>query len=63
MSTTVSAQYPRELKARALKRELAIRERVYPLRVAKKKMSQEEANFELDVMHAILRDYEESPAP
>jgi hypothetical protein len=51
--------YPRDVKIRVLQRELAIRERIYPIRVANGKMTQQEAEFELDVLQAILKDYEE----
>lgn len=51
--------YSRDIKIRVLRRELTIRERIYPIRVANGKMTQHEAEFEIDVLQAILKDYEE----
>jgi hypothetical protein len=56
----VTSKYPPEVKIRALKREVAMRQRVYPHQVSHKKMTQVEAEFEIEVMRAILKDYEES---
>jgi hypothetical protein len=56
----VNDKYPAEVKIRVLKREIATRQEVYPLRVLHKKMTQVEAEFEIDVMRSILKDYEDS---
>jgi hypothetical protein len=47
-------------KIGALRREVAMRKRVYPRRVATKLMHQATAEFEIEVMQAILDDYERS---
>ena len=44
-------------KLKCVERELAMRRAVYPKRVAQKKMSQEKANRELEIMEAIETDY------
>ena len=44
-------------KIAALKREIALRKNVYPLRIKLRKMSQEKADQEIAVMEAILHDY------
>jgi hypothetical protein len=46
-------------KLKSLKREVALRERVYPKRVAEGRMTQQQAAHELDIMRAIVADYEE----
>ena len=48
----------RDMKIAALKRELHMRGRVYPHRVAEGRMTQADADREIAVMHAILADYE-----
>lgn len=48
---------PREMKRACLKRELHMRARVYPHRVADRRMTQDEADHEIAVMQAILADY------
>lgn len=45
-------------KLSALRRELAMRERVYPARVADRRMTQAEADHQIAVMAAIVRDYD-----
>jgi len=45
-------------KIKSLRRELAMRFRVYPRRVADGKMTQAEADHEIAVAQAILHDYE-----
>ena len=45
-------------KIAALRREIRMRERVYPNRVAEGKMRQDQADAEVAVMKAILEDYE-----
>jgi hypothetical protein len=45
-------------KIRVLQRELAIRRSVYPRQVAAHKMQQLEADYQIEVMAAILADYE-----
>jgi hypothetical protein len=46
-------------KLKSLKRELALRERVYPKRVEDGRMGAVQAAHELDIMRAIIADYEE----
>lgn len=45
-------------KIAALRREIHMRQHVYPSRIAAGKMSQAEADREIAVMQAILADYE-----
>jgi hypothetical protein len=45
-------------KIKALKREIALRKRVYPRRVQTHQMSQAAADWEVEVMQSILDDYE-----
>jgi hypothetical protein len=47
-------------KIGALRREVAMRKRVYPRIVATKLMQQATADYEIEVMQAILDDYERS---
>lgn len=47
-----------EQKRRAIERELKYRMRVYARRVMDGKMSKEKSDYELDVMTAILEDYQ-----
>jgi len=51
--------YSREQKIGALKREISFRRRVYPKQMTKGYMSADKATFEIEVMQAILLDYEE----
>ncbi|MCA0268762.1 MAG: hypothetical protein LCH53_06035 [Bacteroidetes bacterium] len=44
-------------KIKALRRELAMRYRVYPNRVQARKMTQAEADREVAIAEAILQDY------
>lgn len=46
-----------------LRRELALRQRVYPKRVEAAQMSQEEADRHVAALQAIIRDYEVQPWP
>ena len=46
-------------KLKSLKRELALRERVYPKRVEEGKMPVQLATHELEIMRALVADYEE----
>jgi hypothetical protein len=46
-------------KLKSLKRELFLRERVYPRRIAERKMTEQQAQHELEIMKAIVEDYEE----
>ena len=46
-------------KRRCLEREIEMRRRVYPRRVREGRMTQAEADREIDVMTAILRDYDD----
>jgi hypothetical protein len=50
-------------KIKALKREIALRKRVYPLRVRAKLMQLATADHEIAVMQAILEDYERQQEP
>jgi hypothetical protein len=47
-------------KLQCVVRELGYRNRVYPHMVAKHKMSQSEADYELRVMESIVEDYRRS---
>ena len=58
MTTVVVGVYENAQKTRAIRRELALRERVYAKRVAQGIMNQKEAEYEIDIMRAILKDYE-----
>lgn len=46
-----------EQKLNAIKREIALRERVFPNRVGTHRMSKEKADYELAIMRAIEQDY------
>jgi ribosomal protein S18 len=46
-------------KLTSLKRELAFRERVYPRRIEAGTMTQQQATHELEIMRAIVSDYDE----
>lgn len=48
-------------KIKCLKREIAMRERVYPGWVANGRMKQSAADREIAVMKAVLHDYEPPP--
>lgn len=48
----------RDDKIAALRREMALRERVYPKWIASGRMKQSKADHELAVMRAILADYQ-----
>jgi hypothetical protein len=48
-----------EEKHKVAQREVEWRLRVYPHRVAIKKMSRQEAEYQIDVMRAIAKDYRE----
>jgi hypothetical protein len=61
MIKVASDTYPPEIKIRVLRREIAMRRSIYPSRVLHGAMSQAEAEFEIDVMQAILKDYEDGP--
>ena len=50
--------YTAEEKLACVKRELAMRHRVYPSWVDKGRMTSEKAAHEIAVMEAIVRDYE-----
>jgi hypothetical protein len=63
MEMIVSEKYPPEIKIRALRREIAMRRSIYPSRVLHGAMTQTEAEFEIDVMQAILKDYEKLTEP
>jgi hypothetical protein len=63
MINVVTKTYPPDIKIRALRREIAMRRSIYPSRVLNGKMTQVEAEFEIDIMEAILKDYEKLDAP
>jgi hypothetical protein len=63
MINVISKTYPPDIKIRVLRREIAMRRSIYPSRVLNGKMTQVEAEFEIDVMEAILKDYEKLDAP
>jgi len=44
-------------KISSLKREIAMRERIYPAHVSSRRMRQSEADLEIATMKAILADY------
>ena len=56
--------YTRAQKIKAVQREVALREVVFPRRVAEKKMSRETMDYEIGVMKELLADLmrEESAA-
>ena len=58
MTTVVVGVYENAQKMRSLQRVIAMREKVYTQRVANGYMSQKEAEYEIDIMRAILKDYE-----
>jgi hypothetical protein len=49
--------FTREMKLKAIERELGFRKRVYARRVDEKKMTQKEADYEIGVFEAIAEDY------
>ena len=50
--------FTRADKVDVLRRELALRRTVYPRQVERRKMTCAQAAWEIEVMEAILRDYE-----
>lgn len=53
----MTAQVPTAAKIKAIERELTLRLNLYPKRVARHEMSQHEADYQIEVMEAILADY------
>jgi hypothetical protein len=51
----------REDKIRELKVEMALRKRVYPNLVKRKKLTQEQALRRMQVLQSIINDYERGP--
>lgn len=51
------SEYSIERKIQCIKREIGLRQRVYPARVQAGKMTHSEATDELAVLQDILRDY------
>jgi hypothetical protein len=51
-----------EVQVAAVKREIGMRERVYPRRVADGKMTQQKANEEIAAMQAVLETLEKIAA-
>jgi len=52
-------EYTRAEKLACLQRELSLRERVYVARVAADRMTQAQADHEINVVKAIIADYQE----
>ncbi|HEY2530296.1 MAG TPA: hypothetical protein VGJ20_20560 [Xanthobacteraceae bacterium] len=50
-------QVPTAAKIKVIERELAIRRNVYPQHVRDGKMQQQEADYQIEVMEAVLDDY------
>lgn len=46
-------------KVNCLERELLMRRRVYPRLIQQSKLTQSEADFEINIMQAILNDYKQ----
>jgi hypothetical protein len=53
-------EFTAEQKLRALERELRLRQQVYPHRVATHRMTQQQADYQIGIMQAILDDYQEA---
>lgn len=51
-------EFTDRMKLTAARRELAMRERVYPAWVRSRRMTQEKADYEIAVMAAIVADYQ-----
>jgi hypothetical protein len=49
--------YTTEQKIAALEREIKLRQQVYPLRIRNHRMSQQQADYQIDVMQSMLEDY------
>jgi hypothetical protein len=54
--------YTAEEKLACARRELSMRERVYPFRVSQAKMTPQQADRETALMRAIVADYEKQAA-
>ena len=54
--------YTEAQKLEAITRELKLRRRVYPRRIEKGHMTQQLADYQLDIFEAIRSDYEERAA-
>ena len=50
--------YSAEQKLAALRRELKYRMRVFARRVVEGSMTQQTADYEMDIIHAMIADYE-----
>lgn len=59
----MTAIFTREQKAKAIKRELGYRRKVFPRRVADGKMLQSDAYYEIGIFEAIADDYREAELP
>jgi hypothetical protein len=53
----MATQVPTAAKLKVIEREIALRKNVYPKRVLRHEMSQHEADYQIEVMEAILADY------
>lgn len=51
-------KFTRQMKLNEIRREIEMRQRVYPRRVGQKKMRQAEADLAIALMEDIARDYE-----
>jgi hypothetical protein len=51
-------QVPTAAKLKVIEREIALRKSVYPRRVRRQEMTQQEADYQIEVMEAILDDYQ-----
>jgi hypothetical protein len=51
-------QVPTAAKLKELNRELGLRQRFYPDRVTKGALSQQEMNYRIEVLQAIIADYQ-----
>ncbi|HEY2146645.1 MAG TPA: hypothetical protein VGH32_01830 [Pirellulales bacterium] len=46
-------------KLEAVRRELRLRQRVYPNRIESRRMTPQEADYQIKIMEAIIEDYDE----
>ena len=53
-------EFSNEMKLKIAKRELQMRQRVYPRWVAGQRMTQTQADYEIAGMRAIVEDYEKA---
>ena len=53
-------EFTAEQKLKALEREVRLRQQVYPHRVSTHRMTQLQADYQIDIMQAIAADYQEA---